>query len=66
MKHKLILKTLVITLIAGMIAVPCSAMAAETGTEENVIDSPAVESISTEPATTQPPSTQAATEFTAE
>ena len=65
MKHKLILKTLVITLIAGMIAVPCSAMAAETGTEENVIDSPAVESISTEPATTQAPSTQAATEFTA-
>ncbi len=32
MKHKLILKTLVITLIAGMIAVPCSAMAAEIGT----------------------------------
>ena len=66
MKHKLILKTLVITLIAGMIAVPCSAMAAEIGTEEGVIDSPAVETVSTEPATTQPPSTQAATEFTAE
>ncbi len=65
MKHKLILKTLVITLIAGMIAVPCSAMAAEIGTEEGVIDSPAVETVSTEPATTQPPSTQAATEFTA-
>ena len=65
MKHKLILKSLVITLIAGMIAVPCSAMAAEIGTEEGVIDSPAVETVSTEPATTQTPSTQAATEFTA-
>ena len=65
MKHKLILKTLVITLIAGIIAVPCSAMAAEIGTEKGVIDSPAVETVSTEPATTQPPSTQAATEFTA-
>ena len=65
MKHKLILKSLVITLIAGMIAVPCSAMAAEIGTEEGVIDLPAVETVSTEPATTQAPSTQAATEFTA-
>ena len=65
MKHKLILKSLVITLIAGMIAVPCSAMAAEIGTEEGIVDSPAVETVSTEPATTQPPSTQAATEFTA-
>ena len=60
MKHKLILKSLVITLIAGMIAVPCSAMAAETGTEEGFIDSPKVTSYATEA-----PSTQAATEFTA-
>jgi hypothetical protein len=60
MKHKLILKSLVITLIAGIIAVPCSAMAAETGTEEGVIDSPKVTSYATEAATTQ-----AATEFTA-
>ena len=38
MKHKLILKSLVITLIAGMIAVPCTAMAAEIGTRKVIAD----------------------------
>ena len=65
MKHKLILKSLVITLIAGIAAVPCTAMAAETNADETAVESATVAQYTTEE-TTQAAATQAVTEFTAE
>ena len=60
MKHKLILKSMAIALIAGIAAAPCSVMAAETGTDEIVAESREVGIYESEPA-----ATQAATELIA-
>ena len=61
MKHKLLFKSVVITLVAGICAAPCSVMAAETGTEEVAEQAATVAEYSTEPATTQPATTKPAT-----